>query len=155
MKKRTNILIIALLVLLACAGGVIAWLVLHQPDPLELEPNVVALTPTPQGEKAPDGIQIPGYPTLSVDSATGTVNTVFQNPEGNRCYFELTLTRTDTGETLWQSAKFKPGTGIQNPTLSTTPPPGTYPAALTYTTTSLQDQSPMNGAVINTQLVVQ
>lgn len=154
MKKQTNILIIVLLVLLTAAGGVIAWLVTHRPDPLELEPNVVALTPTPAGQPAPDGIQIPGYPTLNVDSATGTVNTVFQNPEGNRCTFELTLTRIDTGEELWHSGKFKPGTGIQNPALTTCPPPGTYPAALIYTTTSLKDQSPMNGAVINTELVV-
>lgn len=155
MKKRTTVLILALLVLLVCAAGVIAWMVTHPPAPLVLEPNVVALTPTPQGETAPkDGIQIPGYPTLSADSATGAINTVFQNPEGNRCYFELTLTRSDTGEELWRSAKFKPGTGIQNPVLTTTLPPGTYPAVLTYTTTSLKDQSPMNGAVINTQLVV-
>ena len=49
MKKQTNILIIVLLVLLTAAGGVIAWLVTHRPDPLALEPNVVALTPTPAG----------------------------------------------------------------------------------------------------------
>ena len=155
MDKKHKIIIGLLAALLLCACGVIAWMVTHTAEPPDMEPGVVALTPTPQGETAPDGIQIPGYPSLTVDSTTGVINVLFRNPEGNRCYFELSLTRTDTGEVLWQSAKFKPGTGIQNPKLDVTPAPGTYPAALTYTTTSLEDQTPMNGAVINTELVVQ
>lgn len=156
MQKKT-VIIIVLALLLAAALGVIAWMATRPAEPAEpadLDPDAVALAPTPQDDPVPDGIQIPGYPRLSVDTSTGSVDALFQNPEGNPCYFELTLTLNDTGEVLWQSSRFKPGTGIQNPALDVIPPPGTYPATLTYTTTSLEDERPLNGAVINTQLDV-
>lgn len=153
MQKKT-VIIIVLTLLLAIAMGAIVWLVTRPTEPADLDPAAVALTSTSKGEQAPDGIQIPGYPRLRVDSSTGRVDTMFQNPEGNPCYFKLTLTLNDTGEVLWQSDRLKPGTGIQNPTLNVIPPPGTYPATLTYTTTSIKDERPLNGAVINTQLNV-
>lgn len=153
MKKKT-IIIIVLALLLAVALGVIAWLLTRRKEPADLDPAAVTLASTAQDAQVPSGIQIPGYPRLRVDGSTGRVDVLFENPEGNPCYFALTLTRSDTGEVLWQSSRFKPGSGIQNPTLTVIPPPGTYAATLTYTTTSIKDERPLNGAVINTQLDV-
>ncbi len=147
-----NKAIILLIILLVAAAGIIIYLANRPAEVIEMEPNVVALEDT--GEDAPaEGIQIPGYPNLTVTD--NVIQNVFANPTGNPCYFEIAITLTDTGETVYQSQKFSPGTGIQNPQLTTTLAPGTYDAQITYTTTSLEDQSPMNGAVVNTVLTVQ
>lgn len=100
-------------------------------------------------------IQIPGYPQLAADSATGVVSVMFQNPEGNPCYFQIDLVLQDTGETIYKSGLLEPGTGIENPKLGTIPDPGVYSAVIVYNTRSLTDNSPMNGASIQTELTVQ
>lgn len=153
-SKIKNIIIGILAVLLLAAVGFIAWYSTRPAAP-ELERSVVSLAPTPTGQQAPDGIQIPGYPQLAADSATGVVSVMFQNPEGNPCYFQIDLVLQDTGETIYKSGLLEPGTGIENPKLGTIPYPGVYSAVIVYNTRSLTDNSPMNGASIQTELTVQ
>lgn len=153
-SKIKNIIIAVLAVLLLAAIGFIAWYFTRPVAP-ELERGTVSLTPTPTGQQAPDGIQIPGYPQLVADSATGVVSVMFQNPEGNLCYFQIDLVLQDTGETIYKSGLFEPGTGIENPKLDTVPAPGVYSAVIVYNTQSMTDNSPMNGASIQTELTVQ
>lgn len=153
-SKIKNIIIVVLAVLLLAAVGFIAWY-FTRPEAPELERGAVALTPTPTGQQAPDGIQIPGYPQLVADSATGVVSVMFQNPEGNPCYFQIDLVLQDTSETIYKSGLFEPGTGIESPKLDTIPAPGVYSAVIVYNTQSLTDNSSMNGASIQTELTVQ
>lgn len=136
------------------AGAVIFYLLNQKVQPVEMEQTVVALTPTAQ-KPAPSNIAIPGYPELTLSSTTGVIPAVFENPEGNPCYFKLDLVLSDTGQTVWSSENFKPGTGIQNPTASFIPESGVYNAELHYTTTSLDDLRPLNTAVTKARLTVQ
>lgn len=107
------------------------------------------------GEAIPDGIQIPGYPQLTADHESGLIQVYFENPEGNPCYFQIDLILEETGETIYQSEMFEPGTGIETPKLETIPSPGVYKATIVYNTQSLSDNTAMNGAAIQTKLTVQ
>ena len=156
-NKKTNmthIWPILLMLVILLAGGVIFYLFSQKAQPVEMEQTVVALTPTSQ-KPAPSNIAIPGYPELTLISDTGVIPAVFENPEGNPCYFKLDLILSDTGQTIWSSENFKPGTGIQSPTAAFIPESGVYNAELRYTTTSLDDLRPLNTAVTKARLTVQ
>ena len=92
-NKKTNmthIWPILLMLVILLAGGVIFYLLSQKAQPVEMEQTVVALTPTSQ-KPAPSNIAIPGYPELTLISDTGVIPAVFENPEGNPCYFKLDL----------------------------------------------------------------
>ena len=153
-SKIKNTVIITLALLLLAAIGVIVWY-LTSPPTSGADQGIVKLTPTPAGETAPDGIQIPGYARLEADSTTGELQVLFQNPEGNPCTFQIELILKDTGESVYKSPDIEPGFGVERPRLSKTPAPGAYAAVISYTTQSLEDKTPMNGASVETTLVVQ
>jgi len=46
-----------------------------------------------------EGIAIPGYKSITVDAGKANVKVNFQNPEGNPCYFRISL-RLDDGTVL-------------------------------------------------------
>ncbi len=126
-----------------------------QPD---LDPNAESWI----GEKIPDksgeeavGIKIPGYPSITIPADQQEVAVSLLNPEGNPCYFTFELVLKDTNETLYTSKLVAPGQAISNITLSKSLPAGEYPATLRITTTSLEDGSAMNGANVETVLMVQ
>ena len=100
------------------------------------------------------GIKIPGYPSITLPKDQKTVNVALVNPEGNPCYFTFTLVLKDTGETLYQSKLVPPGKAITEITMSKALPAGEYPATIQITTTSLEDGSAMNGANVETVLIV-
>ena len=114
------------------------------------------------GEQLPDktddapavGIKIPGYPSITLPKDQQTVNVALLNPEGNPCYFTFELILTDTGETLYQSKLVPPGQAITEITMSKALPAGEYNATIKITTTSLADGSAMNGANVETVLIV-
>ncbi len=129
-------------------------------DPKDLEeqvdPEAVAWTsPQSAPENTGKGIQIPGYGTIPIPAGEETVNLVLLNPEGNPCYFTFALVLKDTEEVLYESALVPPGKAITEVTLNRTFDPGEYPLDICISTTSLADGSAMNGANIETVLVVQ
>ena len=92
----------------------------------------------------PEGIRIPGYPEMNLE-----------NPAGNPCYFTFELVLKDTNETLYTSKMVEPGKAITNVTLSHGLEKGEYPAVIKISTVSLEDGSAMNGANVETTLIVQ
>ena len=114
------------------------------------------------GEKLPDqtdnapaaGIKIPGYPSITLPKDQRTVNVALLNPEGNPCYFTFELVLKDTGETLYKSKLVPPGQAITEITMSKALSAGEYNATIKITTTSLEDGSAMNGANVETVLIV-
>ena len=114
------------------------------------------------GEKLPDktddapaaGIKIPGYPSITLPKDQKTVNVALLNPEGNPCYFTFEFVLKDTNETLYTSKLVPPGQAITEITMSKALPAGEYPATIQITTTSLEDGSAMNGANVETVLIV-
>ena len=100
------------------------------------------------------GIKIPGYPSITLPKDQKTVNVALVNPEGNPCYFTFELVLKDTGETLYQSKLVPPGKAITEITMSRALAAGEYNATIRITTTSLEDGSAMNGANVETVLIV-
>ena len=100
------------------------------------------------------GIKIPGYPSITLPKDQKTVNVAFLNPEGNPCYFTFELVLKDTGETLYTSKLVPPGKAITEITMSRALSAGEYDATIKITTTSLEDGSAMNGANVETVLIV-
>ena len=114
------------------------------------------------GEKLPDktddapaaGIKIPGYPSISLPQDQKTVNVALLNPEGNPCYFTFEIVLKDTGESLYKSKLVPPGKAINEITMSRALSAGEYDATIKITTTSVADGSAMNGANVETVLIV-
>lgn len=101
-----------------------------------------------------EGIAIPGYPSIELPKDTKDVQLVLLNPEGNPCYFTFELVLKDTNETIYKSKQVSPGKAITNLTLSKPLSEGTYQATIKITTNSLKDMSVMNGAHVETELIV-
>ena len=114
------------------------------------------------GEQLPDktddapavGIKIPGYPSITLPKDQKTVNVALLNPEGNPCYFTFEIVLKDTGESIYKSKLVPPGKAITEITMSKALPAGEYDATIKITTTSLADGSAMNGANVETVLIV-
>ena len=114
------------------------------------------------GEQLPDktddapaaGIKIPGYPSITLPKDQKTVNVALLNPEGNPCYFTFEIVLKDTGESLYKSKLVPPGKAITEITMSRALSAGEYNATIKITTTSLEDGSAMNGANVETVLIV-
>ena len=114
------------------------------------------------GAKLPDktddapaaGIKIPGYPSITLPKDQKTVNVALLNPEGNPCYFTFEIVLKSTGESLYKSKLVPPGKAITEITMSKALPAGEYNATIKITTTSLADGSAMNGANVETVLIV-
>lgn len=104
------------------------------------------------GEKK--GIQIPGYPSISLPADKTDVQIALLNPDGNRCYFTFEIVLDDTGETIYTSKMVPPGKAVTNITLSKPLPAGNYKATIKITTASVENLSPMNGANVKTELIV-
>ena len=167
--SRRTLVILLVIVLLLIAGGVVLGLNWHHwfgsgepavsdafnPD---LDPNAQDWT----GETPPDqtggeavGIKIPGYPSITLPADTENVTVALLNPEGNPCYFTFELVLTDTGEVLYTSGMVAPGKVLTDITLSRPLAAGEYNATIRISTASLEDGSAMNGANVETLLIVQ
>jgi len=122
----------------------------------DLDPNAVdweGVQPQDTGGVT-QGIAIPGYKSITIDANKTDVKVNFQNPEGNPCYFVISLI-LDDGTVLYQSKMIEPGKGLYDITLSQALVPGEYSATVKYETYSLSDQTPMNGAEVQIKLIVQ
>ena len=109
--------------------------------------------PKASEEKA-DSIKIPGYPSISLPANTKDVTVALLNPDGNPCYFRFEIVLKDTGESLYKSKLVPPGKAITSISLSRPLAVGEYDAVIKVTTTSLKDNTPMNGANVETILKV-
>lgn len=167
--SRRGVVVLAAVVLALVAGGVA--LGMHWAGPgtggaastaftPDLDPNAQnwdggALPDASGGEAPSTGIQIPGYPSITIPADTTDVTLALLNPEGNPCYFTFELVLNDTGEVLYTSKMVPPGQMISDVTLSRALAAGEYGATIRITTASLEDGSAMNGANVETVLVVQ
>jgi len=135
------------------------------PDPSSSQTGDLDIDPGADdwnGEKLPDktddapaaGIKIPGYPSIILPKDQKTVNVALLNPEGNPCYFTFEIVLKDTGESLYKSKLVPPGKAINEITMSRALSAGEYDATIKITTTSLEDGSAMNGANVETVLIV-
>ncbi len=124
-----------------------------------LQENVEVLFEPPQTTTAVSDLQssitIPGFTKMTFSSASPIVQTDLYNPEGNACYFEISLLLEDTQEILYQSRFVAPGQHLYEIELTRVLEPGTYSALIHYSTYSMEDYTPLNGANVPFDLVVQ
>ena len=160
-KKALIAIIIAILLLII--GGVLIgrnWNRWFGGNPFtpDVDPNAGAWQgqqlPNKSGEEAV-GIQIPGYPSITIPADTKNVTVAFLNPEDNPCYFTFELVLKDTDEVLYTSKMVPPGQAIYEAELSRPLEKGEYNATIKIKTASLEDGSAMNGADVETVLIVQ
>ena len=122
---------------------------------IELDENAGQYT----GEKpkdnggAAEGIKIPGYPSITIAKDTEDVQMALMNPEGNPCYFKFELVLKDSGETIFESKYVKPGDCIYDVHLNKSLAEGEYPATIKISTISLDGETPLNGANVETVLI--
>lgn len=126
-------------------------------EALDIDPNAQDWQdqqPPDQGGEA-TGIKIPGYPSITLPADKQEVSVALLNPEGNPCYFTFELVLKDEDEVLYTSKLVPPGQAIYEISLSRPLAAGEYDAVIRISTTSLEDGSPMNGANVETVLIVQ
>lgn len=166
--QKKHLLIAGIAVLLLLAGGITLGLnwqnwfgkgpdTSHTGGP-DIDPGAEDWTgsklPDKSGSGAAQGIAIPGYPSIGLPANTKDVQVALLNPEGNPCYFTFELVLKDGNESLYTSKLVPPGKAVTNITLSRALESGDYPATIKITTSSLEDQSSMNGANVETVLIV-
>ncbi len=123
---------------------------------LDIDPNAGAWDgqkPEDKSDGEQTGIKIPGYPSISIPADQKDVTVALLNPEGNPCYFKFTLVLKDSGETLYESKLVPPGEAITEITMSKALPEGEYDATIQITTLSLDGETPLNGANVETVLI--
>lgn len=166
LSKRTLIIII-MVVLLLIVGGITMglnwnnWFGEKPPaSQTDFNPDIDGDAGEWTGEKPKDkggeatGIKIPGYPSITLPADKKDVTVALLNPEGNPCYFTFKLVLKDSGETLYTSKMVPPGKAISKISLNRALPIGEYNATIQITTSSLEDGTAMNGANVETVLIV-
>ena len=164
MKISKNKIMITAIIVLCVAVAVLAAVLVIRKD--KNKDNDDKFTPTIDSDSGEigtgsnysggqQGIRIPGYPSITVDAGKDNVTMNLFNPEGNPCYFTFELVLKDTNETLYTSKMVEPGKAITNVTLSHGLEKGEYQAVIKISTASLEDGSAMNGANVETTLIVQ
>jgi len=104
--------------------------------------------------KLTDSIEIPGYPTLNIEANKKNVSCILGNPAKNTCYFVFELVLKDTNETIFKSKMVAPGKAIKNMNLSKPMKKGEYNAVIKITTFHEDTLASLNGANVETKLVV-
>lgn len=171
--QKKHIIIAVIIIILLLAGGITLganwnkWFGDKQPDTtvsdtsdsskpsLELDENAGEYT----GEKPKDqggeevGIKIPGYPSITITKDTQDVQMALMNPEGNPCYFKFEIVLKDSNETIFESKYVKPGDCIYDVHLNKPLAEGEYPATIKISTIALDQETPLNGANVETVLI--
>lgn len=106
------------------------------------------------GENEGDEITIPGYSDIFFPADTQTVQIVLLNPEGNPCYFRFSLILMQENETIYQSGLIPSGMAVTEIELDRALQQGEYALCVRIEAFSLSDRSEMNGADIETRLIV-
>ena len=107
---------------------------------------------TQSAEAVNSNIEIPGYESVEFKAGKEKQSSRFYNPEGNRCFFRLSLVTGD--ETLWQSDYIAPGEKADKLKLNRALDAGEYAAKLKYECFTLNDKTPLNGAEIELKINV-
>lgn len=168
LSKKSRVIIV-LLILLLIAGGVCAGMYLKtdgkgvkKPAKLpELDDHAVAWQgeqpmDKPQTEDGQAGIAIPGYKAIRLEADTTKQAVNLYNPEGNDCYFVMSLILPD-GTTVWKSKMVAPGQGLYEIELEQTIAAGTYENSILKYECYKRDEelTPLNGGEVKLILEVE
>lgn len=103
--------------------------------------------------KAQSEILIPQCNTINYYINKKKSDFSYQNPESNRCFLKVSITRLDTSETLYTSQLIAPGSKISNVEFfSGISHPGCYAAMVKVDAYALGKMSFLNSLVIETTI---
>lgn len=119
-----------------------------------LDNDASSVTETTSPENGSQGIKVPGYADIEIDSGVTNFPITLLNPSGNPCYFKFTLSLDETGEELGTTDYVKPGDAIKGLELSSPLKQGEYILDINIQTKSLDTHEAMNGASVQTKLKV-
>ena len=147
LKRGTLLTLILVILVLLC---LVFFLFFNKKD---IDSNISNIEDK-QIENQSASIRIPGYSSISIPKDKEDVQIALINPSGNPCYFVYELVLMDNEESLYKSKHIPPGKMIKDVRLNRALKEGEYRASVRITTTSLSDNSPMNGANVETLLIV-
>lgn len=159
MNRKKKITILVVILVLAAAGAGIYWYT--RPKEVtnydaEFEEDQERPDSTDQEGSVADGIQIPGYKSITIPAGTKDVSVELMNPEENQVYFQISFYLPDTEETIYTSKMIKPGQHLYEITLEKEMAAGEYPLTVRYDTFSADEaMTPRNGAEVNCTLIVE
>lgn len=110
--------------------------------------------PASQSQGASSSISIPGFESINIQAGASRVSSPLYNPDGNACYFEITVTLDSNGEEIYKSKYLAPGQHLYEIELNRSLSVGSYDATIHYSTYSVEDLTPLNGANVPVKLVV-
>lgn len=119
---------------------------------LDIDQNAVDNDPNSQVNSSGSGIQIPGFKAININANSKNVQVSFSNPQGNPCYFVVSLMLED-GTELYKSKMIPPGKGVYNISLEKALSKGEYNGILKYETYGIDGLNPMNGANLKLTVV--
>ena len=159
MNRKKKITILVVILVLAAAAAGIYWYT--RPKEVtnydaEFEEDQERPDSTDQEGSVADGIQIPGYKSITIPAGTKDVSVELMNPEENQVYFQISFYLPDTEETIYTSKMIKPGQHLYEITLEKEMEAGEYPLTVRYDTFSADEaMTPRNGAEVNCTLIVE
>lgn len=159
MNRKKKITILVVILVLAAAAAGIYWYT--RPKEVtnydaEFEEDQERPDSTDQEGSVADGIQIPGYKSITIPAGTKDVSVELMNPEENQVYFQISFYLSDTEETIYTSKMIKPGQHLYEITLEKEMAAGEYPLTVRYDTFSADEEmTPRNGAEVNCTLIVE
>ena len=159
MNRKKKITIQVVILVLAAAAAGIYWYT--RPKEVtnydaEFEEDQERPDSTDQEGSVADGIQIPGYKSITIPAGTKDVSVELMNPEENQVYFQISFYLPDTEETIYTSKMIKPGQHLYEITLEKEMAAGEYPLTVRYDTFSADEaMTPRNGAEVNCTLIVE
>lgn len=112
-------------------------------------PEITAVPVQTSAPRSEGAITIPGFERVQLAATPAPQAVPFYNPEGNKCYFVISLFLPG-GEEIYRSALIAPGETPDTAALSYIPKAGTYEnAVLRYSCYSLEGYEVMNGADVD------
>lgn len=100
------------------------------------------------------GIKIPGYDSIAFPASKTKVSLTLMNPTQNSCGFVYELFIGDAKEPIYTSGLIEPGKKITEIELNDSLEQGEYTLYMKVNTYSMEDEKPLNGALITVPLTV-
>ena len=118
-SKKKVIIILLILVVIAGAFGIYQYT--RPKEVTNYDVEFEADQEKPEDEDTPsgveEGIQIPGYESITIPAGTTDVSVELMNPEENNVYFEISFYLPETDETIYTSKMIQPGQHLYEITL--------------------------------------
>ena len=165
MQKQTGmkkILLIFMTAVILLAAAVILWMTLRKDGDERNTAGIVVSDEAAEWNKdledtsgGQQGIKIPGYGDITVNSGDTTWQITLLNPEGNECYFQYAVTIDDSDIPIYTSDLIEPGKAITEFEVSEPLEAGDYEIHLNISAFTMDDSlTDLNGADVKAVLHV-